>query len=167
MGKYVTVDTGDLDRWVAQTQEAAGGGMRKELVTIKEEVALRFLDAVVDEIYAVGSFDTGRLANSFGRGAADNVWKVGDSGLEIEAGTNVSYADWANTGHWQRPGRFVPGRWAGDKFIYEPGAKTGMVLKASWVEGSHYFDDALKLYGAEYVSRVEKLLQDALKRLFN
>ena len=104
--------------------------------------------------------------DSFGRGAADNVWRVGDSGLEIEVGSNVPYADWVNTGHWQRPGRFVPGHWAGDKFIYEPGAKTGMVLKASWVEGSHYFDTAYDGFAGEFEAEIGKKIEEWLRAVF-
>lgn len=160
------VDAGELDRFVAKLYEAAGGGMRRGIAKIMEEIALEFLDAVFNEVIAVGSFDTGRLHNSFSCGGVDNVYIIGDAGLELEVGTNVEYADWVNTGHFQMPGRFIPGRWAGDKFIYEPGAKTGMVLKASWVEGTHYYDDAYRTFGAQYPVKIRTLLNDALDRLF-
>lgn len=51
------------------------------------------------------------------------------------------YASFVEYGHWQEVGRFVPGHWEPgvekDRFVYEQGAKSGMVLKNPWVEG-HY-----------------------------
>ena len=48
------------------------------------------------------------------------------------------YALWVNDGHSQRPGRFIPGRWDGKHFRYDPNANEGMVLKKPWVKG-HFF----------------------------
>ena len=53
------------------------------------------------------------------------------------------YVGWVNDGHPQRPGRFIPGSWNGDKFKYNPDSKTGMVLKKSWVEGQHFVEKAI------------------------
>ena len=55
----------------------------------------------------------------------------------------AKYAGWVNYGHSQRPGRFIPGSWNGDKFNYDPSSKTGMVLKKSWVEGQHFVEKAI------------------------
>ena len=61
------------------------------------------------------------------------VEKKGDV-YEIEIFNEVEYAGFVEYGfrsHW------VPGRWEGNKFIYEKGAKTGMYVgqKNGWVEG--------------------------------
>ena len=45
------------------------------------------------------------------------------------------YASWVEYGHWQQVGRFIPGRWESKRFVYDPEAKTGMVLQNPWVEG--------------------------------
>ena len=55
----------------------------------------------------------------------------------------AKYVGFVNYGHSQRPGRFVPGVWNGGKFRYNPGAKTGMVLKAPFVRGQHFVEKAV------------------------
>ena len=54
--------------------------------------------------------------------------------------TPAKYAYYVNYGHRQEPGRFIPGKWEGDKFRYDPKAKVGMVLKESFVEGDHFVE---------------------------
>ena len=43
--------------------------------------------------------------------------------------------------------RFVPGYWksgdTGDKFVYDPTAKGGMMLKRQYIEGKKFFAKAL------------------------
>ena len=56
----------------------------------------------------------------------------------------AKYVGFVNYGHSQKPGRFIPGSWNGDKFKYNPDAKTGMVLKASYVPGKHFIEAAIK-----------------------
>lgn len=55
----------------------------------------------------------------------------------------AEYARWVNDGHSQQPGRFIPGAWNGDRFEYNPDSKTGMVLKADYVEGRHFVEDSI------------------------
>jgi len=45
------------------------------------------------------------------------------------------YASFVEYGHFQQVGRFIPGYWSGDKFVYVKDYETGMVLKNPWVEG--------------------------------
>lgn len=47
----------------------------------------------------------------------------------------LQYASYVEYGHRQQPGRFIPGHWEGERFMYDPNAEGGMVLKDSWVEG--------------------------------
>ena len=74
------------------------------------------------------------------------------SGLHatIEAYSPEEYAPWVNDGHSQQPGRFIPGEWKGDRFIYQPGAKTGMVLKKSHVKGLKFLEKGLEATVAMY-----------------
>ena len=58
--------------------------------------------------------------------------------------TPAEYAYWVNYGHRQEPGRFIPGKWEGDKFRYDPKAKVGMVLKESFVEGDHFVQQSME-----------------------
>ena len=99
-----------------------------------------------------------------------NVWEVSDGGLSLEVGTNVEYAAYVNDGHWTNPKgvdrRFAPGTWEGDRFVYDPGAKTGMVLKQKWVEGAHYFDSAVRIFEKMFPDILEAKLQEWIDSYF-
>jgi len=69
---------------------------------------------------------------------------VNQSDTEIEIRSPAKYAGYVNYGHPQRPGRFIPGTWKGDKFRYNPKAKTGMVLKKSHVKGKKFVEASIK-----------------------
>ena len=74
--------------------------------------------------------------------------------------TPAMYARWVNYGHPQTPGRFIPGKWEGDKFRYDPKAKRGMVLKQSFVEGRHFveksFDQLQPLVCGNFLKAMEE-----------
>ena len=57
----------------------------------------------------------------------------------------------------------MPGRWSGDRFIYDPSAKGGMVLKQQWVEGYHYWESGLKIIE----EMMPKLLENKLQAWLN
>ncbi len=108
--------------------------------------------------------DTRQLLSSFQKGGDGNVWNLG--GLTLEVGTSVSYAGYVNDGHSQQPGRYIPGYWSGHRFIYDPSAKTGMVLKKNWVEGKHYWESALRILDKLCPEFLDKKLQEWLDRYF-
>lgn len=85
-------------------------------------------------------YKTGALSNSIRVEENAGIVEVLAGGKY--AGRNIPYAAAVEFGHRQTPGRFVPGRWSGDKFIYDRTAKGGMVLKKSYVRGSHYMERA-------------------------
>ena len=82
-------------------------------------------------------------------------------------GTNVEYAKWVNDGHRQQPGRFIPGYWEGNHFRYSPGAKSGMVLKASFVAGSHYFDRSVQIFERMFPEMMDKSFEQFFRRYFS
>ena len=151
-------------------KQAARGDFKKELERFIQALGAEFLRVVEDEIIRRQVIDTRLLLASFHEGGDGNVWNIGDDGLMLEVGTNVSYASYVNDGHWTNPKgvdrRFVPGTWAGDRFIYDPGAKTGMVLKQKWVEGAHYFDSAVRIFEKMFPDMLETKLQDWINRYF-
>ena len=69
---------------------------------------------------------------------------VSQSDEEIVIRSPAKYAGYVNYGHIQQPGRFIPGTWQGDKFRYNPKAKTGMVLKKSHVKGKKFVEASIK-----------------------
>lgn len=153
-----------LDDFISSLDRAANGGLAKEFKAWLEAMGMEFLDVVQDEIIRTQTVDTRRLLNSFQKGDSDNFWSASSGGLTLDIGTNVEYATFVNDGHFTispssgKDSRWVPGRWSGSRFIYEPNAKTGMLLKFQWVDGTNYWDVALAMF--------EKMFDKGLDRLF-
>ena len=78
--------------------------------------------------------DTGRLRNTWERTQPANC--------SIEVYNNAEYAAHVEYGHRQKK-RWVPGYWKGGHFIYDPGAKTGMMLKERFIDGARMLHEAM------------------------
>jgi hypothetical protein len=159
MGQYVSIDVTALRDFAKKLEQAGAGDMKKEFEIWLDGIGNEFLRIVTDEIISREAVDTRLLLSSFTKGGNGNIWVMNEGGLTLEVGTNVEYAKYANDGHRQTPGRFIPGSWNGDRFVYTPGAKTGMVLKASWVEGKHYWEAAIRI--------IEKMMPTLVEAKFN
>lgn len=72
------------------------------------------------------------------------------------------YASFVENGHWQQPGRFIPGSFLGDKFEYIPGYPFGMTLSNPWVEGVYMLTISL----AEIERQMPKRLEREWKQYF-
>lgn len=158
-------DVSGLESLVSR-MSMAQSQLKPKLGEILDKASVKFLNAVQDEIMAAENVDTRMLLSSFAKGAGNNVYELNIGSLTLNVGTNVEYAVYVNDGHSQQPGRFVPGVWSGEKFIYTPGAKTGMVLKADFVEGSHYFDNAVEAFETMFPDVVENQVHGLLASLF-
>lgn len=159
----------NFDAFVDALGRASKGDFRAQLAIWLEEQGLEFLDIVQQKIIDTGTVDTGRLLDSFNRGAGDNIWELNRGGLTLTVGTQVEYAEWVNDGHWTTSGaaqRFVPGSFAGGKFTYNPGSSTGMVLKRKWVEGKHFWESALSVYEHTFGSQIDAKLQKWIDETF-
>ena len=166
MGQYVTFDVSQLKQFADKLEAAGKGDFKQELILWVDAIGNEFLNMVVDQVISRGATDTRNLLSSFMKGGAGNVWQSSDGGLTLEVGTDVEYAKWVNDGHKQQPGRFIPGSWNGDRFIYQPGAKTGMVLKAQWVEGKHYWEAAIRTMEAMMPNYIDAKLNQWLSTYF-
>ncbi len=171
-GRYVSIDATELRRFVERLNQAGRGKeFEKELSRLLDAIAVEFLSYVQDFIIQAGSVDTRLLLNSFQKSGEGSVFIAQEGGLQIEVGTNVEYASFVNDGHWLNPRgvdmRWVPGEWQGERFIYQPGAKTGMLLKQKWIEGSHYFDDAIRLMERMAPQFMERKMQQWLEQYFS
>lgn len=171
-GRYVSIDTTELRRFIERLNQAGRGKeFEKELSRFLDAIAVEFLSYVQDFIIQAGSVDTRLLLNSFQKSGEENVFIAQEGGLQIEVGTNVEYASFVNDGHWLNPKgvdmRWVPGEWQGERFIYQPGAKTGMLLKQKWIEGSHYFDDAIRLMERMAPQFMERKIEQWLGQFFS
>ena len=171
-GRYVSIDATELRRFVERLNQAGRGKeFEKELSRFLDAIAVEFLSYVQDFIIQAGSVDTRLLLNSFQKSGEGSVFIAQEGGLQIEVGTNVEYASFVNDGHWLNPRgvdmRWVPGEWQGERFIYQPGAKTGMLLKQKWIEGSHYFDDAIRLMERMAPQFMERKMEQWLGQFFS
>lgn len=171
MATHVKVDFSEFNGFMEKVRRAGKEDeFRKELAVFMEGIADQFLAYVQDEIIARKVTDTRLLLNSFQKSKDGNVYTISDNGMTIEVGTNVEYASCVNQGHWlNRKGvstRFVPGYWKGDRFIYDPGAKTGMILKQKFIEGSHYFDHAIDDIEKDIPTFMNARVEEWSKRYF-
>jgi len=169
--KVINFDFSEFQTFFVRLRQAAGGDVKKELALFLEGMGFEFLRIVEDEIIRRQVMDTRLLLNSFHKGGDNNVWEFDENGLMLEVGSNVKYAAYVNDGHWTNKkgeeSRFIPGRWEGDRFIYEPGAKTGMVLKQKWVEGAHYWESAMRIFENMFPDLLDAKMQDWINEYFS
>ncbi len=156
-----TVDVSEMEAFFYKLERLAQGDLRKEMENLLIGLGEEFLRLIEDEIIRLKVVDTRLLLNSFHKGNENNIWELKEGNLSLEVGSNLEYAAYVNDGHigvnsetkgafQLKDGsyaRFVPGKWEGDRFIYEKGAKTGMILreKKSDVDGAHYWEWALHI----------------------
>ena len=166
----VTFDMSEYREFFRRMERAARGDFRAEFELYIEAVGSEFLRILQDEIVRRKVIDTRLLLASFERGADGNIWNLSDGGLTLEVGTNLEYAAFVNDGHWTNPRgvarRWVPGYWEGDRFIYDPQAKTGMALKQHWVEGAHYFEGPLRAFEPVFKASAEAKLHEWMQKYF-
>lgn len=169
-GKYVDIDMSEFKEFFGSLERATKGEFRKELELFLEGLGNEFLRILQDEIVRRKVMDTRLLLASFQKGSNGNVWNIQEGELVLEVGTSVEYAGYVNDGHWTNAKgverRFVPGYWEGDRFIYDPKADGGMVLKQHWVEGKHYWESAFRILNKIYPKLLEAKLQEWLERYF-
>lgn len=167
----VVFDMSSIRAFVERLGAAAKGEFKKEMTLFLQGLGSELLRLIQDEIISRKVMDSRLLLASFHKGHENNVWVIEDKGLTLEVGTNITYAEWRNDGHWMNPKgvdrRWVPGYWQGDRFVYDPGARTGMSLKQQWIEGSHYFDAAIQIFEKMFPrlieSKMDKWLADYFK----
>lgn len=166
----ISIDVSELNHFFDLMESAGNTGFKNELKKFMEGIGNEFLRIVEDEIIRRNALDTRLLLNSFHKGDANNVWVIQNEGLTLEVGTNVEYASYVNDGHWTNPSgvatRWVPGYWNGDRFVYSPGAKTGMLLKQKWIEGKHYWEAAIRIIDQLIPRFVEAKLDAWLRSYF-
>lgn len=169
--KIIDIDLSQISSFVERLNSAAQGDFKKELSLWMEGIGEDFLRIVTDEIERRKITDTRLLFDSFQRGDGNNVWVITEGGLRLEVGTNVEYAAYVNDGHWTckkgEIGRFVPGTWSGDKFQYDPGAKTGMYLKQQWIDSKPYFNSAIIIMEKMVPELLEAKLEEWMGKYFS
>lgn len=166
----VEYDFSEFKSFFSGLEKAERGDFRKELELFLEGLGNEFLRLVQDEIIRRRVMDTRLLLASFERDTDGSIWRTSDGGLTLEVGSGVEYAQYVNDGHWANPKgvekRFIPGRWQGDHFIYDPRADGGMVLKQQWIPGAHYWDSALRILERLYPEMMEAKLSQWINQYF-
>ena len=92
-----------------------------------------------------GELIVGRAKNNtpVDQGTLRAGWKrTNPMGGTMDVYNNTEYAAHVEWGHRQKK-RWVPGHWNGNHFVYEPGAKTGMMLKERVVSGAKMLHRAI------------------------
>lgn len=165
MGVYVRYDFSEYKAFFDK-MGGAGSDFQKQLQLWLDAIGIEFLNEVREQVISRKVMKSTLLLHSFEKGGESNVYDIDFGALRLEVGTNVEYALLANNGHRQQPGRFIPGYWKGDEFIYDRNADGGMVLKASWVVGKHYFDAALHVFAPVFEKSFERKLEQWLADYF-
>ncbi|MCM3452738.1 HK97 gp10 family phage protein [Heyndrickxia oleronia] len=157
-----------LDELIKKLKNAANGGLKEQMALWLEAMGMEFLDIVQEEIIRTETVDFRNLLNSFKKGDSENVFELKSGGLALHIGTNLEYASFANDGHFtidpskNQDRRWVPGRWKGERFEYDPSADTGMLIKFQWVDGTGYWDNALAIFEKMFTKSLEKKVQQWL-----
>lgn len=166
----VTMDMGPMREFAQLLKRASGEAFKKELKTLMNALGLEFLRVVQDEILARDVVVTRLLLNSFGKGGEGNIWKSSDGGLTLDVGSGVEYARFVNDGHYTTPAgaaqRFVPGSWQGGRFVYEQGAKTGMLLKRKWVRGRRFWEAGIRHFEPIMEKTIEQKIDEWIRKYF-
>lgn len=89
--------------------------------------------------------------------------QVVGSDVHISLINAQEYASFVEDGHMQHA-RWVPGRWDGDVFRYDPGAKTGMKLTTKWIPGQHMARISINKIEAELPARYQKAFVAFIKK---
>ncbi|MCL2415946.1 MAG: HK97 gp10 family phage protein [Defluviitaleaceae bacterium] len=183
----VKIDYGNFGKFANQMNRASKGGFQKALNTFLQGLGAEFLRIVQDEIIHMKIVDTRLMLASFRKGKEDNVWEIRDGGLTLEVGSNVKYARFVNDGYHtmgsdmkgalKNPdgsdklfggvqARFIPGYWHNDRFVYDPGADEGMVLKSQWIVGRRYWESAINIFEKIFPKLLEKKIEEWFKNYF-
>lgn len=90
-------------------------------------------------------------------------WQRSDvSDGKTEVFNNTDYAADVEYGHRQKD-RWVPGEWKGERFVYNPDAKTGMRLKPKFIKGKKMLHRGLLTYKKNFKLQSRETLKAILE----
>lgn len=159
----------------ADKMHSAGRNLKSDLALLLDAEGVEMLDIIQDKIKELDAVDTRNLISSFDKehkGEGDGIYRLDRDSLKLTIGTNVKYASAVNDGHWLNPKgvkmRFVPGHWNPDGgFEYEPGARTGMLLKQDYIEAKPFMDRAVHIMETTFPEDVENRIEAILEKYLN
>lgn len=169
-GDVIQIDMSQYERFFEKLRQAGGANFKRDAQLFLEGLGNEFLRIIQDEIIRLQAVDTRLMLASFSKGDQNNSWKVSDGGLTLTVASTLDYAAWVNNGHWANPSgvrvRFVPGTWSGDRFVYQPGAKGGMILRQQWVEGYHYWESGVRILERMMPKLLDRLMKNWMQKYF-
>lgn len=169
-GGYVQADLTELENFVKHLHTASVE-FKKDMAAFLDGVGFDMLQIIQDEIIRLDAVDTRLLLKSFHKGDSQNIYQLNKGDLTLTIGTNVEYAAFVNDGHWLNPQgvekRFVPGYWSNGRFIYQRGAKTGMLLKQRYIDGKHYMEHAIDIMNVMFPQFIERKLEEWFSHYFS
>ncbi len=134
----VTIDYSQYEDFFNRLRIVATRSFQSDFKKMLEGAATEFLSMVQDAILAHGNVDTRLMLNSYKKGGPENVWVEG--GMSYEVGSNVYYCKYVNYGHHTRGG-------------------------GSWVEGSHFWEEAVRAMEHEFPKYVHAKFAEWLSNL--
>lgn len=106
-----------------------------------------------------------RLNTPVDKGQLRNHWFVNEQNEYVEVVNNAQHASPVEFGYKQKK-RWVPGRWQGDKFIFDKNAKTGMMLTPKRIKGRFMLRLSVKQVGKAIPEILKSALDNAVRRAF-
>ena len=164
---------GGLDKFISGANSAAAAVDSMEYNIIRQ-AGMAGLENVAQLIHT----KTGRLADSYSVGNAENIFDIQSGGghASVRYGSNCPYAEAHEKGDNQsnrvskstgrKPSLWVPGSGSGSNFSYNPGAKTGMKLSGRFVPGGHEFEKSMSDTEDNYKTIAKKEVERLFRALF-
>ena len=145
--------------------EGGGDGISYDQ-TASEEDQVKHREVGVEGMYPVCGADVADGVYEVEVESSSSMFRVEKAELQVREGEMRAVLTLGGTGYLKL---FMgtKGEWQGESFIYQPGAKTGMLLKQKWIEGSHYFDDAIRLMERMAPQFMERKMEQWLGQFFS
>jgi hypothetical protein len=159
MARWGKADFKQLERLNDRLQKLSKVDLDAFYMSAAKDLAARLLSKVKKRTPVV----YGTLRNAW---AVMPIGKRGDH-YTVVVLNNLVYASYVEYGHRQQPGRFIPGYWEGERFVYDPDAEGGMVLKNSWVKGRFMLTISTQELEVQAPAILEKKLYTFLKGRFD
>nr|DAP07806.1 MAG TPA: type I neck protein [Caudoviricetes sp.] len=165
MARWGKVDFKDLKKLQKKMQKFEEIDSEALCIEIAKNLAQRVYRSAVKRTPVI----SGDLRRAW---TVSEVVNVGGATYEIEISNSMEYSSYVEHGHRQKPGKFIPGYWDGNKFIYvekakEKGFKGGMVLRVSWVKGRFMLTKAEQMVDSKKEQIIEKMLLEKLNEVFS
>ena len=135
-------------------------GFEEEADAVIEESLRWTARAAVTDLKKYAPTVTGQLKNNYVVGQ----YYEGFGSHAINVDNDTEHAIYEEYGHRQEK-RWIPGRWENGRFIYDPTAKTGMMLTRKWISGSFRLTNTVEKYEEDVLPKeLQRNIKQVLKK---